>query len=171
MSTKLPPEDPPVVVDSKPFGRLLRKLREQSGWTQQGIVKATNAHHRVSGMVVTALSHWEDGRRIPSPPQLAALIKAMEPVPKDLLELLDLAATVDARYAGLVQVWATTKATRKARIEAFEAWAATFPSRRPRRKSWREAAAAAIRQRDARTHEGEGGGGPPATGDTKRVGG
>jgi len=122
-------------------------------------VEAVNEHHRVAGVVIAALSHWEDDRRVPSPPQLAAVLRVLTPEPAALLALLDLAAAADTRYAGLVQVWATVKATKKDRIHAFEAWAATFPSRPPRRRSYQEAAAAALRQQEARVREGEGGGG------------
>lgn len=128
------------------FGALLRGMREDGGFTQKGLISAAIGGvgaARLSGLVVTALSHWEDDRRVPLPPQLAAVIRALREQSKepetfdgDLLTLITLARNQDHRYAGLVSMWDTGNLPAADRLRSWSAWAATFPLRPPRGRAW-----------------------------------
>ena len=130
------------------FGNLLRELRENAKLTQRGLIAASASrypNHRISGLVVTALSHWEDDRRVPLPPQLLAVIAALreyaphkERFDDYTLALLSLAREADHRYAGLVSMWETGNLTAQDRLRSFGVWAATFPLRPPRGRVWEQ---------------------------------
>jgi hypothetical protein len=128
------------------FGALLRGMREDGGFTQKGLISAAiggAGAARLSGLVVTALSHWEDDRRVPLPPQLAAVVRALREQSKDpetfdadLLSLITLARNQDHRYAGLVSMWDSGNFPAVDRLRSWSAWAATFPLRPPRGRAW-----------------------------------
>lgn len=124
---------PSEVVDagSPTFGGFLRQLRRKIGLTQRSLVILAKKDH-VSGLVPGGLSHWEDGRRVPSPVQLMALARALRATRDDVLKLIELGAAIDRRYAGLVSSWGTRSMTPAERFHAWEAWAITFRPASPR---------------------------------------
>lgn len=142
----------PVAAKTEPltFGRLLRAMRETSGLTQRQLVDAAAGAdtERLSGLVVTALSHWEDDRRVPLPPQLLALTrvlrtKAVEQADgekaaagfrDDVVTLITLAR--DHRYAGIVSTWIASRLDPEACLRSWEVYAGTFPLRPPRGRGW-----------------------------------
>ena len=91
----------------------------------------------VSGVVTTALSHWEKGRRQPLPRQLLALID-LSPRPVEdehilriLTNLSQGAGQSATDYLSLTNSW-PAGLTPKQKVASFRSWAATHAAR-PRR--------------------------------------
>jgi transcriptional regulator with XRE-family HTH domain len=80
------------------FGRLLREMRDAKGLSRAGLVERARDGNRLAGLVSEALAHWEEGRRMPLPVQLRAVLSALGPEPSTALGLLEIAASVDVRY-------------------------------------------------------------------------
>ena len=116
------------------FGRVLRAMREAKNLTQRDLVELASENGRISGLVVTALSHWEDNRRVPMPPQLLAVLRILDPHARDLLALLRVAD--DHRYRGLVQILGASGMPAEGQLRAWEQWAGGFPLRPPRGRTW-----------------------------------
>jgi len=87
------------------FGRALRALRERAGYTQTRLACAARDGNYLPGIVPAAISHWETGRRLPWPIQLAAVFTALKsapspPTPRSCITLLKLAVAVNPHYQG-----------------------------------------------------------------------
>jgi len=123
------------------FGQLLRQLRGDVSrdvflsWAQ----KAPDVQD-VAGLVPSALTHWESSRRIPTPPQLRAMILGChaEGDVDRVARLVRAAAAheVGHQYRSFLQATRGTEiqeATESpARTTAFLAWAKAIPSQPPR---------------------------------------
>jgi DNA-binding transcriptional regulator YiaG len=117
------------------FATQLKALREAAGLTQRELFSFAT-HKDASTGTVTAISHWEDGRRIPVPGQLAAMLRVFrEHGLGDAIcwDLVEAAAVAHHRYAGfLALLEVAPSASPETKQKMFETWAATFPERAER---------------------------------------
>ena len=127
-----PLESPPV-EKKVAFGDQLRSLRESVGLTQRELFSLAVADKDVGTGTVTAISHWEDGRRVPVPGQLSAMLRVFREhgiADTTCWELVEAAAVTHHRYAGfLALLQVAPRASRETKQAMFETWAATFPER------------------------------------------
>lgn len=131
------------------FGGQLRVLRESVGLTQRVLyILATGDEDAKTGPV-TAISHWEDGRRTPPPSQLLRLVRVLHglqcgPLDRALAgadrpkipltacwELVLLAAAEHHRYAGFLAMVPRDMDIDQ-RWAMYASWAGTFPEREER---------------------------------------
>ena len=118
-----------ATLGGKTLGSILCILRLQKGWSQREAIVRAEEHATAPGLAVSALSHYENGRRVPSPSHLVALVRSLDPQGTAFLELLEAAAQADPHYhAATVLV----RGGQWARAE-WEGWAAAFPARMPRK--------------------------------------
>lgn len=94
---------------------MLRFVRECTGVSQRTLAERIGVHH-------TLISHWEDGRRIPPPNRLLAMVRTLRDTgscrPADLHVLIGQVAISDHRYA-----WLSVLQDEGSRLGAFEEWA------------------------------------------------
>jgi transcriptional regulator with XRE-family HTH domain len=115
------------------FGDQLKTLRESVGLTQRQLFALAVADKDVGTGTVTAISHWEDGRRVPVPSQLSALLRVFREhgvADSTCWELVEAAAVSHHRYAGfLTLLQVAPRASRETKQAMFETWCSTFPGR------------------------------------------
>lgn len=114
-------------------------IRSIRGSLSQPAVQARvrEAFPHVTGVIPTALSHWESGRRSPPPLQLYAIYDVSDSRPPQdellllLTELGRLPNAVGREYHALISSWAPGLDVH-GRVSSFLSWARAHASRPPR---------------------------------------
>jgi transcriptional regulator with XRE-family HTH domain len=111
------------------FAGALRAFREARGYTQGELADFCQHadDNRLAGIVASAVAHWEQGARVPVPPQLLVLTRTLECTQVEALWLVELAALQSKAHATIVQVLAGLRV--KDRHQAWVTWAASQTTR------------------------------------------
>lgn len=112
------------------LGEVLVELRHGRGMDQGEVIKRAEEFGASVGLAVTALSHYERGRRVPAPAHLLSLVRALDPSPEDFKRLVQAAAKSSPTYQPVAVLVEGGQWTR----EAWEGWAAGFQPRMPRKQ-------------------------------------
>lgn len=77
----LPPSPEQLLSTRESLGTVLADLRLARGLSQRELISsaAEQAGTDLAGLVVSAATHWERDRRVPSPPHLLALLRVLLP--------------------------------------------------------------------------------------------
>ena len=113
------------------LGALLRSARRGAGLTGQALIEQLVALPRASSVISpVALSFFETGRRIPTPPRLALLARVLELRGGVLRRAVTLAGEHEAhearRYRQLIAALSIFDVSDEAFEESFFRWAAEF---------------------------------------------
>lgn len=120
------------------YSKILRDLRG-ARTQEKTCLLAEERYPGMTGIITTALSHWENGRRTPPPLQLHVLIliAPVRPSPESVLTMLtELAAREDVvgtQYRALLHSWGGQNMGTEAKVASFHAWASTHLPRPARR--------------------------------------
>ena len=121
------------------LGLALRELREQRGFQKADVLRRVDVHldgHSITGLIAWAYTHWEAGRRSPSPRQMVALLFALDVPSREAIPILSLAVRCDAAFLG-GQLRLEPTLSSEEQYTAWAEWARIQPQRAPRAVLWR----------------------------------